>query len=143
MSLRIKFTHPVLTLNRVAFGQGNRFVYIIRANKKINYRWGKSRIGYIGTTKKGAGRIASSAVWKGENLLSGHGIKHLEIMIIRCGRKQAVETWRKLERALLLKFRELFGDIPFANKAGSRLIWNDERKYFKNSRLEDILKRLS
>jgi len=60
-------------------------------------------------------------VWKDEHLLSGYGIRHLEARIIRCGRKQAVETWRKLERALLLKFRESYGKIPLANKAGSRM----------------------
>lgn len=52
MSLRMKFTDPVLTINRVAFGQGDRFVYVICANKKIRYPWRDSRIGYIGTTKK-------------------------------------------------------------------------------------------
>ena len=143
MFLRINFTEPVLTINRVAFGQGDRFVYVICAKKKFRYPWGKSRIGYIGTTKRGARRVASSAVWKGEHLLSGYGVKHLDVRIIRCHRKQAVETWRKLERALLLKFRELYGKIPVANKAGGRMKWKDERKYFKSSRLEHILDQLS
>ena len=143
MSLRINFTEPVLTINRVAFGQGDRFVYVICAEKKLRYPWGKSRIGYIGTTKRGARRIASSAVWKGEHLLLGYGIKHLNVRIIRCRGRRAVETWRKLERALLLKFRERYGKIPLANKAGGRMSWDDEHKYFKSSRLEDILRQLS
>jgi hypothetical protein len=59
-------------INRIAF-KDNKFVYVARANKKIKYPWGRSCIAYIGTTKKGARRIASSAVWKGADILFNMG----------------------------------------------------------------------
>lgn len=52
--LKIKFRpEPVMSISRRAFRE-KKHVYI--------YKWGKSRIVYIGSTKVGAARIASSAV---------------------------------------------------------------------------------
>jgi len=95
---------PAIVINRVAF-KDTKLVYLARANKKIRYPWGQSRIAYIGTTKKGARRIASGAVWKGADLLFEYGIKHLDLHIVVCGKRPGVETWRKLERALIIRFR--------------------------------------
>ncbi|MDD5327607.1 MAG: hypothetical protein PHY02_07315 [Phycisphaerae bacterium] len=141
--LLVKFRNqPSLVINRTAF-KDDKLVYIIRANKKLRYRFGNSRIAYIGTTKKGARRIASSAVWKGEDLLYCYGIKHLELHIVTCRKIQGVESWRKLERALILRFRESFGDVPVANSAYKNGRWRDEKKYFKEHNLDKVIDGLS
>ncbi|HUX15597.1 MAG TPA: hypothetical protein VMW52_03940 [Phycisphaerae bacterium] len=141
--LPVKFTkEPSFIINRTAF-RDNKLVYIARANKKLRYRWARSRIAYIGTTKKGARRIASSAARKGEDLLYQHGIKHLELHVVICGKVQGVETWKKLERALLIRFRERFGQAPRANKTGKKTHWRNEKKYFTEAKLDKVIDGLS
>lgn len=141
--LVVKFRkQPSFVIYRTAF-RDEKLVYIIRANKRLCYSYGKSRIAYIGTTKKGARRIASSAVGKGENLLYLYGIKHLELHIVTCGRVQGVETWKKLERALILRFRERFGEAPRANSAFKKGHWRDEKRYFSEKKLDKVIDGLS
>lgn len=132
---------PAIIINRIAF-KDTKLVYVARANKKIKYPWGRSRIAYIGTTKKGARRIASSAVWKGADLLFEYGIKHLELIVVLSTRRQGIETWRKLERALIIRFREMYGAIPKGNNQGQKMRWDDERDYFALNRLDKIIEQL-
>jgi len=137
--LRIKFRpRPSITINRSAF-RATKLVYVVRANKEFRYPWGRSRIGYIGTTKVGAGRVATSAVAKGEELLGRYGIKHLDLHIVTCGRLAGVETWLKLERALIIRFRESFGRVPQANSVGKLMRWRDEKRYFSEQKLDKII----
>lgn len=133
---------PAIVINRIAF-KDKKLVYIARANKKIRYPWGRSCIAYIGTTKKGARRIATSAVWKGADILFEYGMKHLDLIIVLCARRQGVETWRKLERALIIRFRERFGAVPKGNNQGKKMHWCDELDYFRTKRLDIILDELS
>jgi hypothetical protein len=138
LSITYKKDNPCLTINRVAF-HNDKLVYIACANKGVRYPWGKSKIVYIGTTKKGANRIASSAAWRGEVLLYDYGISHLKIHVVTCGRVQGAETWKKLERALLIRFREIFGNVPRANKVGKHLKWRDEKRYFAQEKLDRVI----
>ena len=133
---------PAIVINRVAF-RDKKLVYVARANKKLKYPWGRSRISYIGTTKRGAHRVASSAVWKGADLLFQYGIKHLELNVVTCQKIPGVESWRKLERALLIRFREIYGEIPRANNAGKKMKWKKEKKYFPERQLEKVIEGLS
>lgn len=132
---------PAITINRTAF-RDTKLVYLARTNKPNRYPWGRSRIAYIGTTKKGARRIASSAAARGEDLLEKYGMKHLEFYVVTCEKVPGVETWRKLERALLIKFRERYGSIPKANKTGTKIHWKDEQQYFRPERLDKILEEI-
>jgi hypothetical protein len=132
---------PAVVINRIAF-KATKLVYVARANKKIKYPLGGSRIAYIGTTKKGARRIASSAVWKGSDLLFEYGVKHLELNVVVCGKHQGVETWKKLERALIIRFRERYGTIPRGNNVGMKTRWHDELRYFSQDRLDKIIEEL-
>jgi hypothetical protein len=137
--LSVKYRKPAaLIINRVAF-RDKKLVYVARANKKFRYPWGRSRIVYFGTTKKGARRIASSAAWKGADVLYDHGVKHLELIVVVCGKTQGVETWKKLERALIIRFREKLGAPPKANNTGHNMRWRDERKYFTDKKLDKII----
>lgn len=142
-NLAIKYrSHASFVIYRTAF-RDDKLVYVIRASKKIRYPWGQSRIAYIGTTKKGARRIASSAVSKGEDLLYLFGIKHLELHVVTCGKIRGVETRKKLERALLLRFKERFGGLPRANTAGKKCHWKDEKLYFSEIKLDKVIDGLS
>jgi len=137
--LSVKYRRPAaLIINRVAF-RDKKLVYVARANKKFHYPWGRSRIVYFGTTKKGARRIASSAAWKGADVLFNHGVKHLELIVVVCGKTQGVETWKKLERALIIRFREKLGAPPKANATGHNMRWRDERNYFSDRKLDKII----
>lgn len=141
--LKVKWQRkPAIIINRTAF-HDNKLVYVARTNKKIRYPLGRSRIAYIGTTKKGARRIASSAAVRGEDLLYEYGIKSLELNVVTCGKVPSVETWRKLERALLIRFRERYGKIPQANQSGKKIRWKDELKYFRIEKLDTILNELN
>lgn len=137
LSIRYRRT-PALTISRVAF-RDKKLVYVARANKKFRYPWGRSRIVYFGTTKRGARRIASSAAWKGADVLFEHGVKHLELIVVICRKTQGIETWRKLERALIIRFREKLGAPPKANNTGHNMRWGDERNYFTDKNLDKII----
>ena len=93
-------------------------VYILAANKYFKYRNGRSRIVYIGTTKKGAGRPAASAVNKASQAFGKlHGVKTIEVHIATCRPRRAMQTWKYLESALLDTFRNKYFQLPKYNKA--------------------------
>ena len=117
----------------------DKLVYVLLTNRKLKYTYGKSRIVYIGTTKKGASRIMQSAATKAGQLLAIHGVNSLEAHIITCSKRQSVQTWRKLERALLLEFRSRFGEVPKGNNQGKGIKEQDEFKYFQRSRIRSIV----
>jgi len=78
---RVKATKsPALTISRIAL-HADQLVYVAQANRAIRYPNGeRSAIAYIGTTKNGIARIASSAAWKARDILSRHGVNHLEFL---------------------------------------------------------------
>jgi hypothetical protein len=95
----------------------DNLVYILAANKYLKYRNGRSRILYIGTTKKGAGRPAASAVNKASEVFYNlHGVKTIEVHIVTCAKRKNVQTWRHLESALLDAFRKRFFELPKYNR---------------------------
>jgi hypothetical protein len=129
---------PAITITRTAYA-ASEIVYIAYANKPLRYQHGFSRIAYIGTTKNGVWRVATSAAWKAEGLFVRRGVHTLEFYIISTFRKGKYPTYRKLERALLLRFREKFGTIPHANKQGKNLRWRDEYDFVTPQQVEKIL----
>ncbi len=138
--LRVKLkATPVLEVHRAS--QGNqKLVYVLLANKTLRYEHGtRSRVAYIGTTKNGLSRIASSAAVKAEQILSLHGVRTIEARIVMCAPRAGVKTWVKLERALLLLFRERHGRVPKFNTQGKKLRLRDELTCFSRSRLATIL----
>src|SRR6266446_1199702 len=130
--------HPAITITRTAYA-ASELVYIAYANKPLRYLHGDSRIAYIGTTKNGVWRVASSAAWKAYDVFSRKGVHTLEFYIIATPRRGRHATYRKLERALLLRFRERYGSIPAANKQGHRLRWRIDDDVFTSSSINKIL----
>ena len=133
---------PAVTITPPAV-RAKTLVYIGVANKALKYPAGRSRIVYIGTTQAGATRVAHSAALKARTLLPIRGISKLEFYVITCKSIPDVKTWLKLERALLIKFREMYGDIPTGNKAGKSMRWRDEIEYFTHYRLRSVIEKYS
>jgi hypothetical protein len=67
----------------------------------------------------------------------------LDFYIVASPRKGKRATYRKLERALLLRFRERFGSIPHANKQGQNLRWGNEYDYVTQQKVDSIIDEFS
>ena len=95
-----------------------RMVYILAANKSYRHRSNlRSRIIYIGTTGKGVGRPAVSAVNKASQAFSElRGVKTIEVHIATCRPHKAMKTWKYLESALLHVFWRRYFGLPKYNK---------------------------
>lgn len=141
--LTVSLKHrPAMHVTRVSLGT-KKLVYVIVADRKQKYATGRSRIVYIGTTKKGLGRIARSAAYRALTVLDTRGVQELDVRIVTCRPRQNVETWKKLERAMLLAFRDRHGDVPLCNTQGRRMRETDEFHYFARPRIRRILEDLS
>jgi hypothetical protein len=130
---------PAMSLHRDILKR-NKLVYLVVAPRPIPRRNGKSRIAYIGTTKKGAKRIAPSAAARTEDVFDLRGFRRLDVYIVSCKAKPGkVAWWRILERALLAKFFERYWQHPLCNKKGPRA-WKDRwSKFFREDRIRNIL----
>jgi len=132
---------PALTVRRMGV-KSDRLVYLIVACKRQRYRWGRSCVVYVGTTRSGLGRIAASAAYRAKKVLSWLGVRQFEVRVVTCQKKPGVRTWRLLERALLLTFLKKYGDPPRCNQHGKGIRERDEFAYFRRDRLERILSAL-
>lgn len=137
--LRVRLEKTVaLTMNRQSVG-ASRLVYAIVLGKKYHYQHGSSAVAYIGTTKKGVRRIAASAAARAEEMFRYQGVQSFDVRMITCDPRAGVPTWTKLERALLLVFREIYGEIPIGNVQGARMRETNEFDYFSRERLRKVL----
>ncbi len=141
LSLSLK-KKPAMQVSRVCIGK-KKLVYVIVASKPQRYPWGRSRVAYIGTTRNGVARIAQSAAFWAEHVLSLHGVREFTVHVISCPPRRNVRTWVKLERALLLKFRHKYGRLPLCNTSGKNCQARDEFEYFNQRRLEALLESLA
>lgn len=141
--LTIKTTRqPAVVVSRTAV-HSDHLVYLACANSMHRYPHGRSRIVYIGTTKNGVDRVASSAARTARKFLNHRGVKTLEFFVVTCKRRPGVKAWRKLERGLLLAFKAEFGAVPHGNTQGKNAHWEDELDYFKYSRLGKVIREYS
>lgn len=131
-------TNAALTIHRFAV-EATSLVYLAVACRAIKYPYGRSSIAYIGTTKRGVDRIASSAAYMAPKILRMHGMTSVEFFTYTCRSRRRVKTWVKLERALLLKFREKYGAVPRFNWQGKNMRWTDEEKYFSLRRIDALI----
>ena len=120
-----------------------KLVYVLVANKKLQYKTGRSSIAYIGTTKNGGARIAQSVATRAKRILSLHGVTEFQARTVSCKPRQRVKMWHKLERAMLICFKELYGEIPECNVQGKNFVEVDEFEYFSKVRVKRVLEDLS
>lgn len=122
----------------------DKLVYVIVADKKLKYPKGRSRMAYVGTTKHGVSRVAQSAASRADQILREPGVRSFRVHVVTCRPKAGVRTWLKLERAVLLAFRERFGEVPVCNSQGKRMKERDEfEKYFARARIKRVIEDLS
>lgn len=131
-----------LRATRVSVGN-LKLVYVLIADKRIKYNKGKSRIAYIGTTKKGVDRIAQSVASRADDIFRCRGVRTFHARVVTCAPRQHVKTWNKLERALLLVFRAQYGEVPTCNSHGSKMRETDEFKYFAKAGVTNVIEELS
>jgi len=129
---------PALVVTREAV-RAEKLVYVARASKSIKYPLKKSAIAYIGTTKNGVDRISGSAANKARDLLEHHGVQKLSFFIVTCRPEKNVESWKYLERALIIRFRETYGDIPKGNDTFKKAPRGKEFQYFTADSLDKVL----
>src|SRR5579863_9325357 len=101
--MRRLFVHlnakPVMTVSRRVLKK-KKVVYLLTAARYVKYRGGKSRIVYIGRTKKGVHRIASSAAGRAVQILLTRGLRELSVCVVSCSSRPGLPTWERLEDAL-------------------------------------------
>ena len=141
LNLSLKTIHA-LEITRIAIGN-QKLVYVLVANKKLHYRYGSSAIAYIGTTKKGVGRIAESAAQHAQEILELHGVKKVTARIVTCRPRRNVKTWLELERAMLVTFREQYGSVPKCNEKGKNMkLTKESKKYFAAHAVLNVIEKL-
>jgi len=136
----MKFSSPkvVMTLKRRAFKK-DKCIYLLVANKPIKYQVKRSKVIYIGTTKKGASRVSQSVVARGEPALGKHGITHIEAFVVSCKPRNKVSIWKKLEAAFVLAFRREHGAVPLYNNKLKYKKRTDEFEYFNEKTIAKTL----
>jgi hypothetical protein len=124
-----------MTLGRAALGT-ERLVYILAANKLLKYPRGRSRIVYIGTTKRGVRRVASSVAGRAAALFERRGVRRVDAHLLTYTRRSGGQKlWLKLERAILFMFKYEYGTIPVLNKMGKNFWPGKEFAHFNKKAL--------
>jgi hypothetical protein len=119
---------------------------VLLANRPLPVHYpgiGRSRICYIGTTRRGIARVSESVAERAGDILAEHGVRELEAHLLTATPRQHVRTWLKLERVLLVAFRQRFGATPICNDQRAGKDYKDELDYFAESRLNRIIDDLS
>jgi len=126
---------PVMTLSRSAIGN-ERLVYLLAANKLVRYPRGRSRIVYVGTTKRGVRRVAASVAGRAEALFERRGIRGVNAHLLTYTKGSGAHAlWLKLERAVLFMFKFEYGTIPVLNKMGKNFWPGTEFAHFNKKAL--------
>ena len=140
-SVSLKHGHAI-SVTRIAI-KGEKLVYVLVADKRLSYDEGRSRIAYIGTTKKGVSRIAQSVATRAKDILNLHGVRSFHARVVTCKPRQRVKTWFRLERALLVAFRERFGEVPKCNRKGKKMKEDGVFDMFAMTRINAVIEALS
>jgi hypothetical protein len=118
----------------------DKLVYLLVGPLPTKYRDGKSRIVYVGTTSKGAKRIASSIAHRAGEVLEARGFRNLDAYLVSCEAIPGLKSWRYLEKALLAEFRSRYHELPRCNKQGKKLRWNDKLdRFFRRKAIDKVL----
>jgi hypothetical protein len=130
---------PAMTVHRRILTK-DRIVYLLVGRKPFKYSGGRSRIAYIGTSKRGARRIASSAAHRADEVFSKRGSRQMDVFIASCEARPGLKSWAYLERALLANFLAQYQELPFCNKQGKKYKFDEKlQKMFKLKGLYKIL----
>jgi hypothetical protein len=130
---------PAMTVYRRALKR-RKLVYVLAARKPLKYRDGRSRILYIGTTKKGISRIASSVAHRSKKILRQRGVREMDVHVVSCEARPGLKSWGLLERALVAQFRTRYFEVPLCNTQLKNKRSNEHlEELFKPRALKKIL----
>ena len=132
---------PVVTVTRLASGSP-QLCYVVTANRIVAYPSGRSKVVFIGATEEGLSKVVTSVASRADQIFQNHDLTHFEAHVVTCKSVPRVPIWQKLERALLITFRDLYGSAPLCNAFGSGLLAEDEFDYFSKERIENVLEDL-
>jgi hypothetical protein len=135
--------HEVMTVHR-GIADSQKFVYLLIADRAHKYsNGGRSRIAYIGTTKRGEKRAAASAADKAARILADRGVRSFSVRIVTCRPRRRTRMWENLEKALLYTFEDMYRRLPRYNKQRGYRTEKDAYRYFRRDRLRAILQKLA
>jgi hypothetical protein len=140
LSVMVKWP-PAVSVTRLP-GSPSKLCYVVTANKIVAYSSGRSKVVYIGATEEGLGRLVTTVAARSEEIFASHDLTHFDAHVVTCKSVPRIETWRKLERALLIMFRELYGQPPLFNRHGGGIQEEDEFTYFTRERIRNVLEDL-
>jgi len=140
-ALKVKVSKTSLLTVQRSSQWDRRMVYILVANKTYKYPSGRrSRIIYIGTTGKGAGRPATSAVEKASDAFGElRGVKKIEVHLATCRGRKRMKTWLHLESALLATFTGLHFKLPIYNKRKGSVDYMEDIRFFRQKPLQKLV----
>ena len=130
------------TVTRVSVGD-DRLAYAMVADKKYVYPDGRSRVVYIGTTERGIFRVTSSIAERANEILRLPGFESFDVRVISCHRRKHIKMWFKLEHALLVGFREIYGSSPRCNNQNAGKRAGTVFNYFSRKRIKRVLEDLA
>ena len=144
MTIRLDPVRPAMSIFRSKYWS-RHIVYVIRADKKASYPKGRSRIVYIGETKRGNRRPAGSAAGVAREAFGFlRGVRQVDVHPLTFKGKQSVKMWEVLEHDLLSMFKHMYGRVPSYNSHGKgKGFAVDGIKFFRKKRLENIIELLS
>jgi len=70
-------------------------------------------------------------------------VKSFDARVLTCRNRQNVKMWFALERALIVTFREEFGEIPHCNIKGKSMQANRVFEIFARERVRRLIRNLS
>jgi predicted GIY-YIG superfamily endonuclease len=130
---------PAMTVYRRALKR-KKIVYILAARKSLKYKDGRSRILYIGMTKKGIRRIAESVAQRSKTILKQRGVRELDVHVVTCEGRSGLQSWGLLERALVAHFRSRYFEVPLCNtQLKNKRVTEQLEQLFKPRALGKIL----
>ena len=144
MTIKFDAVRPAMSIFRSNYWS-KHLVYVVRADRKMSYPTGRSRIVYIGETKRGNRRaVASAAFVARETFGFLHGFRQIDVHPLTFRGRQRVKMWEVLEHDLLSMFRHKYGRVPHYNSQGKgKGFAVDGIKYFRKERLKNIIELLS
>lgn len=132
-------SRPAMTITRAAL-RAEKVVYLICAERPQKYEIGRSRILYIGTTRRGARRYSASLSNKAIECLEYRGVKELKVHVVTCKPRQGMDWWTTLERDLLMAFKAMHGSVPKRNTSGKNRNPDALSGFFRPQRLATLLR---
>ena len=141
--LRVSLSRqPAMRMTRAGLAH-EHVVHVLVTRTPVKYPRGRSRVVAIGMSHHGVASVASSLARRAEEILVRRGISECDVRVVTWRGRRRARAWETLERAMLLVFRETFGEMPIGNTQGKSLREQDEFQYFSRQSVRNVILELS